>query len=130
MIRLYYDKLQIENTIGTILVKDSRVILDGLKMNMLEGSMQLSGEYNTKDVKNPMVDFDFKASAIDIPAAFESFTILQKFAPIARKAVGKVSLGMKYTSFLDEHMMPRLNSVIGKGNFTSDVIGLKNSTTV
>ncbi len=65
--KMYYDKLQIENTIGTILVKDSRVIFDGLKMNMLEGSMQLSGEYNTKDIKNPMVDLDFKASAIDIP---------------------------------------------------------------
>jgi len=67
--KLYYDKLQIENAIGTILVKESRVILDGLKMNMLDGTMQLSGEYNTRDVKNPMVDFDFKASSIDIPSA-------------------------------------------------------------
>ncbi|NTV83737.1 MAG: hypothetical protein HGA23_05480, partial [Bacteroidales bacterium] len=126
--KMYYDKLLIENTIGTILVKDSRLIFDGLKMNMLEGSMHLSGEYNTKDIKNPMVDLDFKASVIDIPAAFESFVILQKFAPVARKAVGKVSLGMKYTSYLDTQMMPRLNSVVSKGNFTSDVIGLKNST--
>jgi hypothetical protein len=127
--KIYYDKLEIENAIGTILVKESRVILDGLKLNMLNGSMQLSGEYNTKDVKNPLVDFDFKASAIDIPAAFASFTTLQKFAPIASKAIGKVSLGMKYTSYLDEHMMPLLKSIIGKGNFTSDLIGLKSSTT-
>jgi DUF4097 and DUF4098 domain-containing protein YvlB len=86
--KLYYDKLAIENTIGTILVKDSRVILDGVSMNMLNGSMKLSGEYNTKDVKNPMVDFDFKATSIDIPAAFSSFSSLQQFAPIASKAVG------------------------------------------
>ncbi len=127
--KLYYDKLQIENTIGTILVKDSRVILEGVKLNMLEGSMQLSGEYNTKDVKSPLVDFDFKASAIDIPAAFASFTMLQKFAPLAGKALGKVSLGMKFTSYLDEHMMPLLQSVVGKGNFASDLIGLKSSAT-
>jgi hypothetical protein len=75
-----------------------------------------------------MVDLDFNASSIDIPAAFEAFGTLQHFAPIARKAVGKVSLGMKYTSYLDDHMMPRLNSVIAKGNFTSNVIGLKNAT--
>ncbi len=127
--KLYYDKLQIENTIGTILVKESRVILDGVKLNMLEGSMQLSGEYNTKDVKNPSVDFDFTASSIDIPAAFASFTMLQKFAPIAGKASGKVSLGMKFSSYLDEHMMPLLQSIVGKGNFASDLIGLKSSAT-
>jgi hypothetical protein len=127
--KMYYDKLEIENTIGTLLIRESRVMLDGLKMNMLNGSMELSGEYNTRDIKTPMVDFDFKATAIDIPAAFTSFSTLQKFAPIAGKAIGKVTLGMKYTSYLDDHMMPLLNSIVGKGSFFSDVIGLKSSTT-
>lgn len=127
--KLYYDKLEITNTVGTILVKESRVILDGLRMNLLEGSMQLSGEFNTRDVSHPMVDFDFKASAIDIFSSFNAFSTLQKFAPIASKAVGKVTLGMNYTSYLDEHMMPRLSSIVGKGSFTSDQIGLKGSTT-
>ena len=127
--KMYYDKLEIENTIGTILVKDSRVILDGVSMNMLEGSMKLSGEYNTRDVKNPVVDFNFTASAIDIPAAFSAFSTLQQFAPIASKASGKVSLGMKFSSLLDEHMMPLLKSVVGKGNLASESIGLKSSAT-
>ena len=113
--RILYDKLEIENAIGTILVKDSRLILDGLKMSMLEGSMQLSGEYNTKDIKNPSVDLDFKATTIDIPMAVKAFSTLQKFAPIADKAVGKVTLGMKYSSYLDPHMMPVMNSIVGKG---------------
>ncbi len=126
--KILYDKLEIENAIGTILVKESSVILDGLKMSMLEGSMQLSGEYNTKDIKNPSVDLDFKATTIDIPMAVKAFSTLQKFAPIADKAVGKVSLGMKYSSYLDPNMMPVMNSIVGKGNFTSNVIGLKSST--
>jgi hypothetical protein len=126
--KILYDKLQIDNTVGTILVRDSRIALDGLKMSMLDGTMQLSGEYNTKNIKNPSVDMDFKASSIDIPAAFEAFTTLQKFAPIAEKAVGKVSLAMKYSSYLDPHMMPVMKSIVGKGNFTSDQIGLKSSS--
>jgi len=126
---MYYDKLKIENTIGTILVKDSRILLDRLKMNLLEGSMELSGEYSTANINNPMVDFDFTASSIDIPAAFEAFSTLQQFAPIARKAVGKVSIGMKYSSYLDQHMMPVLKSIVGKGNLKSGQIGLKSSTT-
>jgi hypothetical protein len=126
---LYYDKLKIENTVGTILVKDSRVILDGLRMNLLSGQLQLSGEYNTKDVKNPLVDFNFKANTIDITQAFESFTTLQKFAPLARKAIGKINLDMKYTSFLNENLMPVLQSIVCEGGFYSDLLGLKNSTT-
>jgi hypothetical protein len=35
--KMYYDKLEIANTIGTILVRDSKVILDGVSMNMLSG---------------------------------------------------------------------------------------------
>jgi hypothetical protein len=127
--KLYYDKLVIENAIGTILVKDNRVILDGLSMNMLEGSMKLSGEYNTTDVKNPLVDMDFQATSIDIPAAFSSFSALQQFVPIASKATGKVSLRMKFSSLLDLHMMPLLNSIVGNGNLASSQIGLKNSST-
>lgn len=125
--KILYDKLEIENAIGTILVRDSRVILDGLKMNMLEGSMQMSGEYNTKDIKNPSVDMNFKATTIDIPSAVKAFSSLTKFAPIAEKAVGKVTLTMKYSSYLDAQMMPVMNSIVGKGNFTSNVIGIKSS---
>jgi hypothetical protein len=127
--KVYYDKLKIENAIGTILVKECKVILDGLQMHMLNGTMQLSGEYNTQDVKNPLVDFNFKATSIDIPSAFSAFTTLQKFAPLAEKAVGNVTLGMQFSSFLDDHMMPRLASIAGKGNFFSDKIGLKSSKT-
>jgi hypothetical protein len=127
--KLYYDKLEIDNTIGIILVKDSRVILDGVSMNLLEGSMKLSGEYSTKDIKNPMVDFNFTASSISIPAAFSSFSTLQKFAPIASKASGKVSLGMEFSSLLGYDMMPLLQSIIGSGNVKSDQVGIKSSET-
>lgn len=127
--RIFYDQLQIENAIGTILIRDSRVVLDGLRLNLLDGTMQLSGEYSTQDIKNPLVDFNFNAISIDIPAAFEAFGILQKFAPITRKAVGKVTLQMKYNSYLNDHMMPVLTSIAGKGRFSSEAIGLKSTNT-
>jgi vacuolar-type H+-ATPase subunit H len=103
------------------------VILENLKMNALQGSLELSGEYNTKDIRNPAVDFGIKAVNIDIPLAYEAFGILQQFAPIAKKAQGKVSVGLTYSSFLDETMMPKLSSIIGKGDLTANTIGLKSS---
>jgi hypothetical protein len=127
--KIYYDKLEMENTIGTILVREKKVILDGVSMNLCDGSMKLSGEYNTKDIKNPLVDFDFAANSIDIPEAVASFDMLKQFVPIASKATGKVSLNMQYTSLLDQEMMPVLKSVVGKGRLSSDQIGLKSSST-
>ena len=123
--KLYYDKLEIDNTIGTIKIKDSRVILENLKLHALQGSLELNGEYNTKDILNPAVDFGIKAVNIDIPSAYEAFGILQQFAPIAKKAQGKVSLDLTYSSFLENNMMPKLSSVIGKGELTANTIGLK-----
>ena len=125
--KLYYEKLEIDNAVGTVKIKDSRIILENLKMNALQGTLQLNGEYNAKDIKNPAVDFNIQAGNIDIPSAFEAFSLLQQYAPIAEKAQGKVSVGFNFSCFLDETMMPKLNSIIGKGNFTSNSIGLKNS---
>jgi hypothetical protein len=36
---------------------------------------------------------------------------------------------MKYSSLLDQHMMPLLKSIVGKGNLSSDQIGIKSSST-
>ena len=98
-----------------------------LSLDMLEGNILLSGEYNTQDIKNPLIDFNFKATTIDIPMAFASFSVLEKIAPIASKATGKVSLGMELSSFLDNAMKPVLNSMVGEGSFSSNKIGIKSS---
>ena len=125
--QILYDKLDIRNAVGTITIKNSQVLLDKLNMELLKGSMTLSGAYNTTDIKNPLVDFDIQANTIDIPATFEAFSMLKSYVPVARKASGNVSLNMKYTSFLDEHMEPVLNSITGKGRLQTNAISINGS---
>ncbi len=125
---IYYDKLQIDNLVGTLLLKDQSLVLENTRMELLDGTVQLSGEYNTRDILNPVVDFGISANAIDIPAAFKSFSTLQAFAPIAQKAIGKVDIMFDYNSYLGNNMMPVLSSIVGKGQFNSKTIGLQSST--
>jgi hypothetical protein len=125
--KIIYDKLEINNTYGIISVKDSKVILENLSMNMLQGSMKLNGEYNTQDISAPVVDFGFKASGIDIPSAFNSFDVIAKLAPVAKNATGKINLEMTYNSLLDKQMNPVLNTIAGQGSFSSQQIGISNS---
>jgi vacuolar-type H+-ATPase subunit H len=101
--------------------------MSNLGMNLLEGSMVMSGKYNSQDVKAPTTDFDFNMKGIDIPSAFKSFSTLQKMAPAVKDMTGKVSTQFKFKSTLDTAMMPVMNSIDAYGKLQSDEIGFKDS---
>jgi len=121
---LKYDKLDINDLIGIIYVKDGRILMENLSMNTLDGSLKLTGEYNTQDTKNPLVDLSFNATGIDITKSFAAFDILGKIAPIASKATGKITLGLTYSSLLTSNMKPVMNTIAGNGRLQSDQIGI------
>ena len=125
--KLKYDKLDISNLEGIIFVKDGRVVMENLSMNTLDGSMKLTGEYNTIDIKNPLVDFHITATDIDIPKSCDAFDVLEKIVPIASKANGKISMGLSYSSLLNSSMKPVMNTITGDGRLQSKQIGLKSS---
>ncbi|MCG8702433.1 MAG: hypothetical protein MI922_30560 [Bacteroidales bacterium] len=124
---LLYDKMDINNFVGKIYIKDGKAVMEEISMNTLGGSLELAGEYNTIDKKNPLVDFSFDAKGIDITQTSSSLSVVEKIAPIATRSTGKISLGLKYTSFLNSKMSPVLQSIIGEGNLSSEKIGVKES---
>ncbi|MBL7883358.1 MAG: AsmA-like C-terminal region-containing protein, partial [Bacteroidia bacterium] len=115
--KLLYDNMTITNVSGGVGIKDSKMSLDKLKLTIdeLEGTMQLSGVYNTQNIKKPTVDFDVDVANFDIPKTFKMFNSVQKLAPIAQYAKGKVSTNLTFTTLLDQTMSPVMNSLIGKG---------------
>ncbi len=127
--RLKYGKIDIENVKGQILVKDKKVLLTNLSMNLLQGSMVMSGEYNTQDIETPFVDFKLDIKTVDITSAFNTFNTIRMLVPVAERARGKVSTSISLTSFLDQHMTPVLNSLIGTGRLMSNSVEINNSKT-
>ncbi len=125
--KLLYDKMEMERFRGVIYVKDKRVVMEDLSLQMLDGRFAVSGEYNSQDMRSPLVDFKFKATDINIPKTFAAFELLQKIAPIAAKADGNVTLGMSFTSFLTQDMKPILKSIVSDGTLGSKRIGIKNA---
>ncbi|KKK65578.1 hypothetical protein LCGC14_2972730, partial [marine sediment metagenome] len=45
--KIKYDKIDIDNMYGLIIVRDHKVILKNINLDVLQGSVALSGEYNT-----------------------------------------------------------------------------------
>ena len=113
--KLLYDKLEINNTSGRILIKDSRVILDGLQTNLLRGKMVMTGEYNTQDTLKPVVDFNLAVSSIDINMAANSISMVDSLLPIAKKANGLVSTNFSFNSVIGDDFTPVLSSITGAG---------------
>lgn len=127
--KLNYDKLVISDVLGVIIVRNSRLNMQNLSMNMLNGSMKITGEYNTVDVRKPSVDLNLDMKDFDIPSTFKAFSSLDKLAPVAKDCKGKISIAMQYRSELDQHMSPVLSTTNGGGTFSSKSIELSNSET-
>lgn len=124
---IYYDKLDISNLNGGIIVNRGKATMKNLSMNLLDGSLVLNGEYSTEDVQKPSVAFDMNIKDFDIPSTFKSFSSLEKIAPKAKDLIGKISTQFTMTSLLDSTMSPVMNSINAKGKLQSKDIMMKDS---
>ena len=129
MKKVLYDNLSVDNILGKLIIRDGRIIMDNLSMNMLQGSMVLSGAYDTRDIKTPIVDLNMSIKTIDIPSAFTAFNTVQKLAPIAEDMKGNISTDLKFTANLDSEMNPVYNTIVGNGTLMTNEIMVANSET-
>jgi hypothetical protein len=126
--RILYDNMEIDKLQGRVIVRESRMIMEGVSMAMLEGTVRMNGEYNTRDMTSPFIDFAMDITNFDIPATFETFNTVRQLAPVARDVSGKVSSTLKFFAYLDDEMMPVMNSVDAHGRLrTTDVSLLRSN---
>lgn len=127
--KVIFNKLEIDNMLGMIIIRDKKLIMRNLDMQLLKGNVAMSGEYNTQDMKSPLVDLFLNVERIDIPSAFSSLVTVQKLAPIAERTKGTVSTNLDFTSFLGKGMMPVMNSIVAKGRLGSEQIMIEKTET-
>ncbi|MEM6642450.1 MAG: AsmA-like C-terminal region-containing protein [Bacteroidota bacterium] len=109
--KITYTDLELRNFQGKVLVKDGAVVLDRNSFEMLDGTFELSGSYKTKDLDLPKYDLGFGIKDLSIASAFESFSTIEKYVPIAKQITGKFSTDFKVNGLLGNDMMPLLDKV-------------------
>ena len=109
--QIKFTNLEMNNFQGKVLVKEGAVILDENSFNMLDGTFELSGSYVTKDLEEPKYDFGFKVKDLSIASAFESFSTIQQYVPIAKQVTGKFSTDFNVNGLLGSDMMPLMNEI-------------------
>ena len=125
--QILFDKLNITNAVGAFLVRDGKLQMQKLTMNLLEGSMGLTGEYNTQDINVPSINFGMDIRQFDITSALSSFSILENILPEPQNYAGKVSANLNLYSLLDEHLNPVLDTVASKGQLQTYSLRIQNN---
>ncbi len=125
--RVSYGALTPTNVRGDLHVKDRRVALSNVRLDMLRGTMVANGYYETVNPAHPAFSMDVTLATLDIPAAFAALNTVQKLAPIAQWAEGSVGGSVSLTGTLDETMTPVFSALTGKGDVTTDRLVLKNA---
>lgn len=113
--KLVYENIDITNVNGKMTMADQRASMDHLMMNLMDGALDMSGFYETKNPVQPAIDFKLKIKSWDIVQTFETFESVQKMAPIMESSTGRFSTGMDLVGLLDQNMDPIYSTLDGGG---------------
>ncbi len=127
--KVIYDKLELTNATGILKVKDQTLTLQDVKFNAMQGQMTINGTYSTKVPNEPFIDLAMNVSSIEISETFKNFLTIEKLAPIASKASGKISSALHLSTKLGSDMMPLISTLISSGNLTSPEVLISNLAT-
>jgi hypothetical protein len=120
-----YGDLTLHNARGGLRIKDQRVTLEDLRMNLLGGAMTMKGFYETQPNRRPAFDVALDLEGIDAAAAFAGLRTVQAFAPVARYADGDVSAQLKLSGQLGANMLPVFDNLSGLGSLLTSGLVLR-----
>lgn len=124
--QVIYDNMDLRNVKGSLRIKDCQLLLDNLSMNTLDGGLEVKGIYSSAGEGNPLVDFIVDIKEVDVQKAFNTFNTMEKLAPIAGLASGKISTQLSLKTDLDGNMIPVYSSINGGGRLMSQALAFSN----
>lgn len=127
--KAYFGEMEMSDIRGVIRIADSRAVMENVSMNMLGGSVAVSGEYNTAGITEPFVDFSMDVNSFDIPSAFNTFNTVQALTPVAKDLRGAFSVRMNFRSILESDFTPVMNSINAGGGLQTSRVEVVSSTT-
>jgi len=125
--QVIFDKLDMTNVTGQILVKDGKVDMRNLSLNALGGKLGVNGYYDTgKNPAQPEVSMVLDIKNASFAQTFSTFETIRKMAPIFENMQGNFSTNFKMTSPLGSDFMPILTSLVASGSLQSNDVEIKN----
>ncbi len=128
--QLIYDNLDMSQVSGKIIVADSKITLNNMRMQVSGGTMQVNGTYASPSLKSAETSLFLKLNNLDIPTAYKQFALFRRYLPLAEQATGKFNASLDFTTKLDAGLMPIYESLNGNGWISSNQIRVENLSTL
>jgi len=128
--KVLYDNMEMTEMIGKITVRNQKVSMENLDMNMLGGSLNMNGYYETTNLVKPTIDFKMAIKKFDVPQTYTTFNTVKEIAPIAENATGAFSTAMTLTCALDGNMEPIYETMNGGGDLQTHMVKISDSETL
>lgn len=122
--KVRYNGIDINNVNGLVTLKDEVATLHNLNMDAMGGHIGLNGSYNTQNHAQPKAKFGYALKELDIQQLASNFITVEKLAPIAKYAKGKISSNFDMSTDLNSNLEPILSSLNGLGDLTSNSISI------
>jgi hypothetical protein len=121
--RLTLGTLEMRNATGALHIRERRATLSDFRMDMLGGSMAVSGYYETLEAVPPRFDVALRVSDFEVPAAFAGLATMRALAPVAAYAEGRMSADLELAGALGPDLAPVLDVLTGDGALeTHDIV--------
>ncbi len=112
--KVLYDNLTLNNASGTLILRDEKAILKGIKAHIFDGTIGLDGSVDTKP-KTPKFNVKLSLDKIDLVQSVQEMDLLKKFAPITKALVGELTTSINLDGDLTNDLMPIYTTLTGKG---------------
>lgn len=113
--KINYNRMEIKNTNGKLVIKEQKLNLDQLSMNLLKGKMVVSGIYSAAEKSAADFNFQIDIKEFDLPTAFQTVGIVRHILPFAGNSRGNLTTGLKLTGKLGKDYAPYFESLNGNG---------------
>ncbi len=125
--RFRYRNIQGDKVKGHLIVRNGVLSLRETGMNILNGTLTMNADYDTRDTLKPAMKADMDLRNVGIKDAFRTFNTVKMLAPAAGGIDGKISVKLSFESLLGTNMMPVIKTMSGEGKLNSDEITLVES---
>ncbi len=121
-----FGKLKLDNVKGILTLKDQKLHLIDLNMNLLNGSLIANGTYSKLKNKPAQSFFGLKISNFSISEVFQNFLTVQKFVPIAKNIQGNFGGDIELVTDLDSTLTPVFSSLNSRGSLIIQKVLVEN----
>jgi len=121
-----YDGMTVKNIKGNIALKDEVATLDNMTMNAMGGEIGMRGDYNTQNHAKPKMNFGYSLKGVEISELTKNFLTVERLAPIAKYAKGKITSTFDMSTDLTAGFEPILSSLTSLGDIRSTKLSIEN----